>query len=69
MAIGRSRTVRAHLAQRGDASVAARWPPVCARRARRASTWVPKNPSSAGSSVNAEITVSRTVMLAAIATP
>ncbi len=56
-------------AQRGDSSVVRSTPSPSLRRSRRRSTFVPKKPSSAGSSVSAAITVNSTATEAATATP
>ena len=66
---GRSRSAPAQRAQPPDASLVVSSPAASLRRALRPSTFVPKNPSSAGSSVSAATTVKRTATLAATATP
>ena len=66
---GRSLSARAQRPQLGDSSLLVSSPAASLRRALRPSTRVPKNPSRAGSSVNAATTVNRTATLAATATP
>jgi len=69
MNTGRARSIAAQRAQPGDSSLVVNPPLRSARRALRPSTRVPIKPRSAGSRVNAAITVPRTATLAATATP
>ena len=69
MSAGRLRTALAQRAQPPDESLEVSSPAASPRRALRPSTFVPKNPSSAGSSVSAAKTVKSTAALAATATP